>query len=318
MITFRRGLGSGAWGWWLGAGAAIAAGAGLDAASRLWPARMPAIGPYAFSWWVFLAAGLAVLTYARGIARGIWPGGWRVCAFATGIGLIYGVLQTRFDYWAQHMFTLTRVQHLVTHHVGPFLVALSEPGAVLAAGLPPGLRRIAGAGPVRRAMARLQWPPLAAVLFVGLIFVWLIPGVLFRAMLDTRLYALMNASMVADGLLFWVLVLDRDASRLSIPARLLLVFFVQWPQIAGGAAIGFLAPLYPYYAYCGRLFPAVSAQSDQEMGAFLIWFGGGMMSVAASYVLLRRLQAAEARDARFRGRESASLRSEQGRNLPVR
>jgi putative membrane protein len=112
------------------------------------------------------------------------------------------------------------------------------------------------------------------------------------------LYALMNWLSVADGLIFWALVLDyRPAppARLSRGLQLLTVFAVQWPQIAGGAVIGFSGvDLYPYYTLCGRFFPAISAQTDQQIGAFLIWFGGGMMSSVAALLLMRALWAEEA------------------------
>jgi putative membrane protein len=148
----------------------------------------------------------------------------------------------------------------------------------------------------------LQQPVVAGALFVGLIFVWLIPHVLFRAMVDARLYAVMNWSMVVDGLLFWALVLDDRPSppaRLSRSGRLLLAFLVQWPQVAGGALICFAGRvLYPYYGLCGRLYPAIDAQTDQQAGAFLIWFAGGMMSAIAALMILRTIWAEEEAQAR--------------------
>jgi putative membrane protein len=115
--------------------------------------------------------------------------------------------------------------------------------------------------------------------------------------------------MVLDGLLFWGLVLDprgREHARLSRGVRLLLVFAVQWPQIFGGAVIGFVGQeLYPYYSLCGRVFPAVDALTDQQVGAFLIWFGGGMMSAVAALIILRRLWAEEAVVVGFASRMTA-------------
>ena len=84
----------------------------------------------------------------------------------------------------------------------------------------------------------LQQPLLAAFLFVGLIYFWLIPPIHFRAMIDWRLYAVMNWSMVLDGLLFWCLVLDprpKPPARISYGARAALVLGVMFPQIALGA-----------------------------------------------------------------------------------
>ncbi len=54
------------------------------------------------------------------------------------------------------------------------------------------------------------------MLFVGTFFFWLIPAVHFRAMIDARLFTIMNWTMVVEGILFWCLVLD---PRPSPPAR---------------------------------------------------------------------------------------------------
>lgn len=311
--------------WRIGAvPAAIAtAGIALDLACRLRPAELPFVAPWDFSAPEYLAAALALWFGARGRARlpqAARPGPGRSACYAAGVLLTYAVLQTHFDYLAQHMFTLTRVQHLVTHHLGPFLMVLGRPGAALREGMPAWLRRVQEAPAVRRVVAVLQQPVVAGVLFVGLIFVWLIPPVLFRVMIDARLYALMNWSMVIDGLLFWSLVLDdqpKPPARLSRGVRLLLVFAVQWPQIAGGAIIGFTErSLYPYYDLCGRLFQSVPAQTDQQIGAFLIWFGGGMMSTVTALMLLRALWAEEERQARLTIPGWAAPRNATGRSLP--
>jgi hypothetical protein len=56
--------------------------------------------------------------------------------------------------------------------------------------------------------------------------------------------------------------------------------------------------LYPYYGLCGRLYPAIDAQTDQQAGAFLIWFAGGMMSAIAALMILRTIWAEEEAQAR--------------------
>lgn len=154
-------------------------------------------------------------------------------------------------------------------------------------------RRLFGASILRKALSVLRQPIIAGTVFVGLIFLWLIPAVHFRAMIDSRLYALMNWSMLVDGLLFWFLVMDprrTPPARLSRASGILLSLAVQVPQIAGGAFIGFANhSYYTYYDLCGRLLPSVSAVLDQEIGGSIIWLGGGMMSAAAALVLFERI-----------------------------
>ncbi len=53
------------------------------------------------------------------------PGPGRIVTFTLGVMLCYAVMQTRFDYYSQYMFFVHRGQHLILHHLGPILIALS-------------------------------------------------------------------------------------------------------------------------------------------------------------------------------------------------
>jgi len=280
--------------------AAVAFGVLLWWLSAFHVARMPFVGPWDFSWLWYLAAVLGMFWYGRGLARlaaARRPPAWRIAFYFLGVGAIYFVLQTHFDYLAQHMFFLNRVQHIVMHHLGPFLIALSWPGAVLAAGAPEPLVRLADRRAVRAVLRVLQQPFLAAVLFVGLIVLWLLPTVHFRAMIDPRLYAIMNWSMVLDGLLFWCLILDPRPSPpafCSFPARIITVVLIMFPQIATGALIAFAGKdIYSFYAWCGRIYPSVGALDDQQYGGLIIWIPAAMMSVVALLVVINMLRLAE-------------------------
>ena len=199
------------------------------------------------------------------------------------------MLQTHFDYMAQHMFFLNRIQHVVMHHIGPFLIALGCAGETIGRGMPPRLRRIAESRTAALTIRVLQQPVVAVFLFVGLFYFWLVPPVHFRAMIDPRLYALMNASMVLDGLLFWSLTLDprpRPPARVSYAARFVLAVVVMFPQIALGAVITFSThDLFPYYDLCGRLFPSLDALADQQIGGIVI-IPPVMMSVIGALLVV--------------------------------
>lgn len=271
---------------------------------RSHPAQLPVWAPWDFSWTEFLASVLGLVWFFRGAASAqdeARPPLWRKVAFTLGVVSIYVVLQTRVDYFALHMFFLNRVQHLVMHHLGPFLIALGCGGATVKAGMPPPLARWLEHRWLRRCLAVLQHPVVAPVLFFGLIYLWLVPAVHFRAMLDPRLYKVMNWSMVGDGLLFWSLVLDprpRPPARLSFPVRGALGLLVMFPQIALGALISFSnEDIYPYYAFCGRLFPSISAVTDQSIGGIVIWLPASMMSVVALLLVINFMRLEEDRRA---------------------
>jgi putative membrane protein len=220
----------------------------------------------------------------------------RQLSFWFGLGALYVVLHTRLDYFFEHEFFMHRAQHLVLHHLGPFFIALSYPGAALRAGIPFSWRQrfvrpALQARFVRATLDLLLHPVVAVVLFVGLIYFWLLSPIHFVAMIDWRLYRVMNWSMVVDGLMFWWLVLDsRPAppARLSPGRRILLVVAAIPPQILLGAFIFFSThELYPVYSICGRAFTWLSPMRDQQIGGLLLWIPGSMMSVVGALIALR-------------------------------
>jgi putative membrane protein len=278
----------------------VVIGAVLWWLSKSHPALVPFWAPWDFSPPVYLATTLVPFWFFRGVSLAPAmerPAIWRCAAFLLGIAATYAVLQTRFEYWSQHMFFLNRIQHVVMHHLGPFLIALGCAGGMIKRGMPQRLRRIVESGYVAAAMRVLQQPLVAAFLFVGLFYFWLIPVVHFRAMIDVRLYAVMNWSMVLDGILFWCLVLDPrpcPPARVSYGVRAALALGVMFPQIALGAVITFSqTDLYPYYDLCGRLFAAISALNDQHIGGIVIWIPPAMMSVIAVLLVINALRVHE-------------------------
>ena len=267
-----------------------------------WAQAASALLPYRFSWLAVLFFGLAALAYGRGLrvlsGQGEPVSPWRQAAFWVGLVLAYGVMHTRFDYYAQFMFFIHRGQHLALHHLAPLLIALANPWWVLAAGVPDGrfkaaLGAVLRSAPVRWGYRVLQFPPVAAFLFVGLIFFWLQPDVHFYAMLSEPRYLLMNWSMWLDGLLFWWLILDprspREAGTLGFGKRILVIWAVTVPQLALGARIAVSeTSLYDVYEVCGRAWP-IDPMNDQVLGGILTWIPPGMMAVIAMLVVLRRL-----------------------------
>lgn len=260
--------------------------------------------PYEFSPTMLLATAVSLVIYVRGLYRRGGDGFARPLAWFTGVLLSYAVLQTHVDYMAQHMFFIHRIQHLVLHHVSPFLIMLALPGQTLAAGLPGRiealLRRGWRSAPVRLIYRFVQQPVIAGVLFVGLIGLWLLPAVHFDAMLSVPLYRLMNWSMLIDGLLFWWLVVnprpDGAPTNIAYGWRIVLLFLVMWPQIAIGAYLALSEQvIYDIYAVCGRLWP-LSPTMDQQLGGLITWIPAAMMSVLGILVVLRYWTRQDARD----------------------
>jgi len=264
------------------------------------------LAPWEFSPVVFAACALTITFYLRGVARlkraGTRISPWRMFSFFVGLLLIYAVLQTYFDYLSQHMFWVHRLQHLVLHHLGPFLITIAMPYDAIRAGFPQWKGR---GGPIGILLGRivgliyavLQNVVVAPLLFVGLIYFWLTPTIHFYAMLSLPLYNAMNWSMALDGLLFWWFCLkpapEGERPHPGYGVRVAILALIAFPQVLLGCYI-FLSPksLYSVYNLCGRAWE-ISPLLDQQIGGLIIWIPGSMMSVIAAIPALRQWMRAD-------------------------
>ena len=210
--------------------------------------------------------------------------------------MLYLSLHTMLDYYAERMFFMHRIQHLVLHHLGPLVVMAAYPGQVMRAGLPlawrRGLSRFNQTWLGRNVIAILTNPIIVPALFIFLVVVWLIPSVQFYSMLDWRLYRLMNWSVVITGFMYWNLILDRRVcppSAMSPGGRVISPIVTMAPQMVAGAIIAFTErDLYPLFDLCGRAI-AMEAQTDQMIGGLTMWIPAAMTEVIGLIVALRTL-----------------------------
>lgn len=211
----------------------------------------------------------------------------RQAFFWAGIVFLYLSLHTRVDYYAERMFFIHRLQHLVLHHLGPLFIMGAYPGQVMRAGLPMSwrlrLRDFRATRSGRIVQAVLTNKIFVPVLFVVLVIGFLIPTVQFYSMLDWRLYRFMNWSVVISGFMYWNLILDRRPSPpavLSPGGRIISPVITMVPQMVVGAVITFTErDLYPIFDLCGRAIPGMSALTDQAIGGLTMWVLAGFVEV---------------------------------------
>ena len=219
---------------------------------------------------------------------------WQVISFYTGLISIYIVSHTYLDYLSQYMFWVHRFQHLVLHHLAPLLMVLGGMELIRRA-LPnagqhwtsiPVILRL----PVELTYRLIQHPVVAPIIFVGLIYLWLIPDIHFAAMLSQKLYYIMNWSMLLDGMLFWWLVLGPDwqGESKGFAVRLVMLIVVVVPQQLLGAYLTLTnSVVYDVYEVCGRAWP-ISPLADQIYGGVITWIPASMMSVLGLVLVLQR------------------------------
>ena len=288
---------------WLGV---LLLGAVLDFLCRFFPANLPVWMPWEFSWPEYLACAITLIWFFRGLKilpRSEHPARWRQALFVLGVASFWIVLQTRVDYYAQHMFFVHRWAHFVLHHAGAFAIAMGMGGPVVFAGMRDFLKPLLRSRAVQATLSVLQHPAVAPVLFVGLLYFWLIPQIHTVVMLNRNLYEVMNWSMAINGVMFWSLILDSRAkppARLSHLMRALLIIVIELPQMVLGAILSLTSrDLYPVYDICGRVMN-MTPVSDVHYGGLIIWLPGTLTSFAAMIVVLVTMRLNEERAERER------------------
>ncbi|MFK0180262.1 cytochrome c oxidase assembly protein [Streptomyces xanthochromogenes] len=183
-------------------------------------------------------------------------------------------------------FTSHMAQHLATGMVAPLLIVLGRPVTLALRSLPPGGRRRLLAVLRSRPVAALAYPPVAALLDAG--GLWLLyRGPLFAAAHERAwLGALIHVHVFAAGLLFTAVVCALD----PLPGRPGIV--LRGAALVGaGAAHAVLARTLYAAPPPGTAFGA----RDLATAAELMYYGGDLVEIALVAVVGLRWYAASGR-----------------------
>jgi putative membrane protein len=232
---------------------------------------------------------------------------WRTAAFIGGLAAIVVALGSPIDDFADRLFWVHMVQHVLLIAVAPPLLALARPWTRMWHGLPISHRRSL----TRSFMRERRWAPLrrAAVFTGGPLVSWLIFNVSFCAwhlpvLYDAALrwpvvHALEHFVFFATALLFWTRVIYSPPWRspLSEPAKLAYLgstLVVGW-VLAIVLALA-TSPLYSAYAEEASRPGHISALTDQQLAAGVMWVPGSLAyTIAIVAIAYRWLEPRQAR-----------------------
>jgi putative membrane protein len=252
-----------------------------------------------FGGWTFQAA--LVYVAAAALLYALGGRGWRkreplrVVAFTAGLVTIVVALDGPIDKYAEELFWVHMLQHVLLLTVAPPLILLGRPWPRMWRALPLQLRTTVG-----RSIARAGWTaplrvlarPLPAwVLFNATLVAWHIP-VLYNATLSSyTVHQIEHAMFFFTGLLFWARVVDPGPlrPRLDWPAR---VAYTVGSMVVGWVLAITLVlvphPLYSHYASLVSRPGGISALTDQQLAGGVMWVLGSISYTVAFFVAFYR------------------------------
>jgi putative membrane protein len=226
----------------------------------------------------------AMLYYVGG--RGYSRGGFeprRTAAFAGGLATIVLALDSPIDAYADQLFWVHMLQHVLLLTVAPPLILLGRPWPQMWRALPVQSRRT-----IARTLTRSRWtaplrsvvrPWPAWVLFNVTFVAWHIPGAYDLTLRSNAVHDAEHAMFFFTGLLFWARVIDPGPLRPSL----------QWPvriaYVVGAMIVGWVLaitlvlvrePLYSHYALLVHRPGGISALTDQQLAAGMMWVPGSI------------------------------------------
>ena len=179
----------------------------------------------------------------------------QAAAFFAGLLTIVIALDSPIDYYADQLFWVHMLQHILLLTVAPPLILLGRPWPRMWRALPLGPRTT-----VARTVARSPWiapvralarPLPAWILFNATFVAWHIPAAYDATLTSGTVHALEHAMFFFTGLLFWARVIDPG------PLRPRLVWPTRIAYAAGAMVVGWMLaitlvlvphPIYGYYA----------------------------------------------------------------------
>ncbi|MFG2754080.1 cytochrome c oxidase assembly protein [Streptomyces xanthophaeus] len=254
---------------------------------------------------VLLVTALYLLAAARLRRRGDAWTWWRGVSFtAGGAAVVWAVVGSL----PGGPFTAHMVQHLIAGMAAPLLLVLARPLTLALRALTPGATRRRLLALAHSPVARwLIFPPLAALLDVGGLWLLYRTG-LFAAMRhEGWLHAVVHAHVLAAGLLFTFAVSQLDPVRRRWGLVLRGVTL-----LAAGAAHAVLAKSLYVAEPPGTAFTA----SDLRIGAQVMYYGGDLAEAALAVVVAASWYRATGR-AWMRGPADMVLRSHDGTGAPA-
>src|SRR5579863_3991807 len=208
----------------------------------------------------------------------------RELCFVAGLLTIALALNSPIDGYADQLFWVHMFQHVLLLTVAPPLILFGRPWPRMWRALPIGLRTSVG-----RTLSRSRWtapirglahPIPSFIVFNATIIAWHIPAAYDLTLRNGTVHAIEHAMFFFTGLLFWARVIDPGplrSLRLAWPARIAYVIgtmVISW--IIAITLVLVPEPIYSFYAHLAHRPGGISALTDQQIAAGIMWVPGSI------------------------------------------
>lgn len=224
---------------------------------------------------------------------------WQRLCFYGALAILAIALSSPLEILSEQLFWAHMVQHVLLLVVAPPLIVLARPWIRLWRSLPLDLRRWLARGLGQGARTRwlrafsrtLGSPQVAFVAFSVVLLIWHVPALFNATLRSSALHALEHTLFFATAVMFWKQViysppLHARLSDVQRVAYLVGAMIVSWVL----AVVLALAPdpLYSFYAHEASRPGGISALTDQQIAAGIMWVPGSITFVIVIFVYVHR------------------------------
>ena len=210
---------------------------------------------------------------------------WRLALFIAGIATVAAAIVSPLDRLAEQLLSMHMVQHILLLDVAPILIILGFTKKLLR----PATRRLVA---IERSAGFFAGPVFAALLYVGVMWIWHVPALYDAALENSGLHVLEHLLMSFAGGLYWWHILSPIRPRHALTG-LGPVAYMLSSKIGLGLLGVFLtfAPesFYAFYEDQPRYW-GLSANDDQALaGAIMAIEQSIVMGIALAYLFVKML-----------------------------
>jgi cytochrome c oxidase assembly factor CtaG len=209
----------------------------------------------------------------------------RALAFGGGLLIILVALVSPIDRLGeQRLFTAHMVQHLLLADLAPILLLVGLSRAFLR----PAVRRLR---PLEERLGPLAHPAVALAAYVGLMWLWHVPGMYELALDHAWAHALEHASFFTAGLAFWWYLVEPVPPRHRLTGPWALAYLATAKLLMGvlGIVLAFSPDaLYSTYEDAPRTW-GLTAVEDQNVGGVVMMVEQSLVLVIAFAVFFTRM-----------------------------